>query len=200
MKKMKRAIISLFVVLLFINFVYAADILNNSKNATIDFKGKSNEVLEKEVKIPDNLQIVARVLFGLKEGDKVDFQTFVLLFATFFIILILLHEIISVMFRDWKSWVFAIIVNLIIGISGGFREAIEFFFGIGNLFGFLEEYELLRFIIVLVLLFVLFYLLSKVFNKFKDKEELEESGQMGRDIGFMVSISRAYRKIMGKNS
>src|SRR3989344_8970360 len=179
---MKRAVVCLFVVLLFMNLVYAADVLNGSRNASVDFKGKSNEVLEKEVKIPDNLQIFARVLFGLKKTDKVDLQTIILLFATFFIILILLHEIIGIMFSDWKSWIFAIVVNLIIGVSGGFRDAIAFFFGIGNLFGFLEEYELLRFIIVLALLFIFFYFLSKVFNKFKDKEELEESSQMGRDI------------------
>ena len=197
---MKRAVVCLFVVLLFMNLVYAADVLNGSRNASVDFKGKSNEVLEKEVKIPDNLQIFARVLFGLKKTDKVDLQTIILLFATFFIILILLHEIIGIMFSDWKSWVFAVVVNLIIGVSGGFRDSVAFFFGIGNLFGFLEEYELLRFIIVLALLFIFFYFLSKVFNKFKDKEELEESSQMGRDIGFMASISRMYRRVMGKKN
>jgi|SRR3989344_990246 len=190
---MKREIILALVFgLLLINFVSGADINVSNFTDSSGVKEKTNQVLEKQVIIPDNLQIITRVLFGLKPADKVDFQTFVILIALWVIIFIFLHSIIILIpfFNKGTSWIGGFIVMLLMGISGGLVLIAKFVLSLSNLFGVLKGWALLSFAISLIILIGLFFLISKGMKMLGLSERVEEMRVVGRNIGVASEVGK----------
>ena len=59
---------------------------NEQTSKTINFQEKSNQALSKEVIIPENLQILARIVFGLQKDRDIQLQNFIVLVALWIIL------------------------------------------------------------------------------------------------------------------
>src|SRR3989344_3870773 len=81
----------IFVILLAINFVSSVDEIGNSSN----FQSGLNDALEKDIQIPEDLKSVARVVFGIKDGN-IDTGDFVVLVCLWIVLLMLIHEAVVV--------------------------------------------------------------------------------------------------------
>ena len=190
----------LLVFLLMFSFVYAADISNIPdsvsalKDKNIGVKEKTNEILSNDVEVPQNMQLLSRIFFGLKAGEKLDLQNFVLYVCFFVLFVLLVHSAVEVIFNGWKTWAISLIVALL-GSSGGVMKSIVVWYsGFGKLFGFLEEWGIIRLALVVIFMLVVFGILFKLLGKLKTMKGIEEFRQMGRDIGFMAAIAQVYRK------
>ena len=108
---MKRWFVLLAVLLLMSNFVLAQD-------SEEGVKEKSNELLEKEVNIPENLRSITRVVFGLEKDEVIDFQRVVILIGVFIMLLILAKSVLELtpfLNEGVISWAGAVVVLLLAG-------------------------------------------------------------------------------------
>ena len=163
---------------------------------------KTDKILTQEIEIPDDFKFLTRVLFGLKSDEKVDLQTFVILIGLWIILLILIVSILaitpffgSVLMR----WVAGFTITVLIAITGAIRDIAVFFFGLGNLFGALEKWNLLRFVFVIIILIILFFVFLKALKWFKGMRNVEQATNVGEDIGFMARVARVFRRIRGED-
>src|SRR3989344_296380 len=169
---MKR-VIAIFILILFLGVAFASaqtpqpqdgaggmrenpavvqgdEIVRNISGAPSEFREKTNEALAKEITIPENLQIFARVLFGLKADEKVDLQTLVTALALWVIAFLLIHEGIGLFFKGGKGWAIGAIVTIIGSSAGGITVILGFLVWLSTVFGFLEKNSLLQFAFLLI--------------------------------------------------
>jgi len=207
---MRKGLIVLgFVFVLLIGFVMAVENYSNYLadsaqdlgdvgeeigDVSSEIKGKSDEILAKQIEIPDNLKFLTRIVFGLREDTKIDLQTFVILIGLWIFLLLLIVNFFDVFFSGWKKWVAGLVVTCLIAITGAIREVGNWFFGFGNLFGFLAEWNLLRFVLVLIIMAILFFLFLKGIRYFKSRLSLEQAQRTGEDIGFISAVGRVARR------
>src|SRR3989344_8617833 len=110
---MKKSFVVFVVLVLLSSFVSAQNDSSLSAEQikdAVEFSGvgdRSNALLEKNIEIPENLQIITKVLFGLKHDAKVDFQTFVILIAILVIIFLVIKSVYDIIpfGRGNKSWI-----------------------------------------------------------------------------------------------
>ncbi|MBI5803693.1 hypothetical protein HY450_00450, partial [Candidatus Pacearchaeota archaeon] len=157
-------------------------------------KSKSNEILAKEIEIPENLQFVSKILFGIKTDRQVNLQELIILISLFVVLVLLIKVAAEIFFSDWKSWVLAVIVALLASISGGVLLMTGFILDLSTLFGVLEELGVINLAIGLILLVVIFFALGKLLKSIKNKAREEKAGEIGRDISFAAEVGKTTRE------
>lgn len=194
MKKRLVIGILLFLILILPMIVYAEE-GSETKQAK-----EQKSVLEQEIEIPENLQFLTRVLFGLKPDTPVIFQEFIVLIATLAIFFFIIRDIIVfVPFFDTtiKSVIGAIIVTLLAGSSGGFLFFADLMLSLGFFFGILERWPIISTTMILILLFAVTYLLNKALTGFKRKSRIEEARIEGLKTGASAKMLQEQTKILG---
>ncbi len=195
---MKRVVLYAFLFLLFLSVVSSADISDLDAKIDVDAtkdgaREKSNALVEKEIAIPEGLKGVARVVFGIKQDDKLDIQTFVLYVCFLVLLVLLIHSAVEVMFNGWVTWAISICVALLGTVSGVLNDVVVWYYGFSDLFSFLERWGVIRLAFAVIFLLFVFVVLMKLFGKAKSMRSFEEFRQMGQDIGFMAAIGKVYR-------
>lgn len=145
-------------------------------------KGKTEELLAKQVQIPEKLQIFARIIFGLKSDEEIDLQHLIVLIAIWIMLLMFIEAILKFMpfFEEGaKTWITAAAITCLIAITGVTKTISTFFFNLGNIFGILEKWGPLRLAFAIIIAFAIFYVTSYVLKIFREKYELQRAKQEG---------------------
>lgn len=204
----KKAI--LFVVLLVIlfllnSFVYAVDNGANDNTAgdsnlpadigrgvegVKDIGSKTESTLEQDVIIPENLQIPARIIFGLQ--GEITLQEFIVLVCVWIMFFLVISSILKItpFFEGWKAWIGGIVITCLIAITGTVRSIAIFFFSIGNIFGFLEKWSPLKIIFAIILAIIIIYCASIVTKIINKKLMLERAEIAGAKAGAGVKMAK----------
>jgi len=166
-----------------------ADLKNalSEVNGSLDasgFRSKTNEVLAKEIQVPENWKIPARIVFGLKADDPVDLQTFIVLVAIWFSCLIFMKYVVELMpiigeGSGLRQWFSAIVVTLLIAVSGGLLLAADFFADLGRLFGIIREWGILTTVLAVIIAFFIVYIFSLITAWLKSKAGEAVAFRMG---------------------
>jgi hypothetical protein len=113
---MKRGLLVFFVLILLVSSVLVSAIdtdeerekiredLEGVRGVTGDFSSKTQEALEKDREVPENLQLIARIIFGLRQGEYISLSEFIVLVAIFGGFILLFQVLVSFFVSDWKSW------------------------------------------------------------------------------------------------
>lgn len=189
---MKRWFVVIFILLLFSSLVIAQSNESLGEKNSFSIFEKSNNALNEEVNLPGNLQIIARILFGIDREENVNFQLFVILIAAWIIIFLLLESFVKLMpfFEGWKTWVVSFVIMLLIGSSGGLQYLAGFLIWFSSFFGLLKGLELLGLILSLLALFILYIFLGKLAKILSDKSKIEENEIIGVNINRANEISK----------
>jgi len=200
---MKRGLLVIGVVFLLslVVFVGAQDV---DPDAPVDpgdgssgVRGVSNDLLNKEIEIPEGLQLAARAIFGIKQGTAIDLQTLVILVALWLILLILIKNIFEIfpMFGEGlRAWFGSFLVTLLIAFSGGILLAASLVLDFSRFFGLLEEWGMVTLFIGLVALAVLYYLFSKFIKFMKMKRQVEGAEKTGMEIALERLFAKKTRE------
>jgi hypothetical protein len=195
--KKRLLILSIFLIL-FINVIYAEDDISNedlsqisnnnvlSDNPSSSLQTSTNQFLEQEIKIPENLQILSRTLFGLKEGQFLDISETIVYIILFFGFLYFIHKVVKFLpfFEgNFKSILASIIITLLVSISGGFRESVSFFFSLGNFLNFLAGWSVLKLLFAAILIVIIISGFSILTNIIAKKTEVEKAKITGLKTG-----------------
>ena len=186
--------------LLMFSFVSAVGTFNLSNSTFglneegIGVKEKSNEILSKDVEVPENMQLLSRLVFGLKADERLSLQTFVLYICFFILFVLLVHSAVEIISSAWKAWAISLIVALLGSSSGVMKEIVAWYAGFGKLFELLGEWGIISLALNIIFMLVIFGILLKLLGKLKAMKGVEEFRQMGQNIGFFAALSRSYRK------
>ena len=205
---MKRwMIFGVFALILLSSFVIAAnptdlptapsgaEVATSLKTASTSFREKLDDAVTYEVNVPNNLQIVARVLFGLKAGEVLSVQALVMMSAIWLMLLIMIYDILAVvpfLGSGFKSWLISVCVNLLIALGGGIRQISYFFLGIGDFFKFLGAFAILRLIISLAVVITITVLLTKLSTFVRHRLEIIEAEHTGEKLSLGAKFSEIF--------
>lgn len=204
---MKKSLFYCLVALLLISsFVLAAEDDNSAGNtpaqinnlssdlSSTDVKGKTNDLLSKEIQLPENYQIWARIFFGLKSENPASIQIFIVLICVWISILIILHALMGFfpgLREGFKGWVLAVALNIFFATVGTTKVAADFFFDLGNFFGYLEGWSLLTLALTIIIVLVVLYGVQKFVKHIQNRAGWETARNVGRNIAMVNAEGRA---------
>lgn len=199
----KRLIIlATIITLLLITTVIAQTSTINNGTITIpsinpkDPTPKIDNIFEKEILINENIAVVVRVLTGIKGPVTLSFGIIIILIWLMMLIFLKNIIILTPFFKGITSWIGAIIINLLIALSGGMNFLTRIFLETGSIFKFLEEWTTGALIFSIILVIIIFLVLGKAMKFIKRKEEImkaeEESTKIGVNLGFMGNLRKMF--------
>lgn len=204
---MKKMLIVLFSMFLLFSFVEAVNLQADTNTAIADvanasksFSDKTADYLQKDVQVSGFLAS----FLGVKDND-IDFQGMSILIILFFILLIIIREIllISPIFNGKGiSWIASLIIVSLVSLSGGIYQGADIFFFLSGSIKFLAEHPVLRYFITIVFIALFMLGASTIVKILRDKMEIAEAEKTGADIVegsiFARIFSKAGRKLAGK--
>src|SRR3989338_4095730 len=157
-----------------------------------DVQEKSNEFLSKNLTIPQGKTI--RLLFNMKPEETLTTEKIMVMVCIFIGLIILLQSILVItpFFEGSKSWLGAIVITLLIGISGAINELVIFLFKFANVFNVLEKWRPLAVVFAILITFAFFYGINKITKTMKKKIEIENAENL------LITARTELKKLGGK--
>lgn len=127
-----------------------------------------------------------KFIFNINENEILNTQEIILILCIFFIVLILIHNILNFTpyFEGLKSWILALIVSILAGVAGVYRKVAQFFFiSLKNYSDYFRKNEILISILVVLVLFFIFFGINKIIKIFKKYNEIEKAEELGMKTG-----------------
>ncbi len=167
-------------------------LINIDKEILKDPTPKIDERLDKDIKIPGAIQKIVQIIFGIK-GD-ISVSALILLLAIWTWVLLLLVGI-TPMIPFFKNkimaWLGAIIINLVIALSGAYVTIAQLTLSIGKDIKFLKDWSAGFLFFCVVIIIVLFYLFKKVSKKIQERMKINEAKEEGQKSGIALVKSTA---------
>jgi len=195
---MKKGIIICLLFILLIGFIYAEETTTPEIKSNLDigkdFQIYSNSLLSKQITIPDYLQGPTKIIFGLQDNN-IDLQNFIVLFSIWFFLVFLIQailEIIPFFGEGFKSWFGAIIITLLISITGSIRNAANWLFGFGGAISLMKDWGLLKIIFTILILVILAFGLKKILHILKHGANKTENYAEGKRISMLEDFMKMF--------
>lgn len=180
----------IFILVLFVSLVSAIDV----ENTNIGFKDASNNALDNSVSggFGQFTQSFFKY-YGL------DFNGIIILYVLFFVILFVLLDVISLVpFFESKVVQFfaAIIISLLIAISGAYADVAAFLFDIS--IKLTSGWNIFAIIIAVAILVALGLIMREIARYVKEKSDKAKAHIDGFKLASDVAVNNAYRKMHGE--
>lgn len=145
-----------------------------------------------EVTLPESFVQPIRLIFSIPLEDITLSYLIVLIAMYIFMLLVVLSLIQFVpFFSGAKAWIGAIVISLLISISGGVRESATFLLSFNVNLGKLAS---VWFVFLALILIVLGWGWMRLLKMVKDKVGVEVSEQMGRDLSIKPLMEKLKEK------
>lgn len=206
MKKSVGILLVLFLLVSFVSvsFVYAVEdddydtgAIANDGNEKVDLKDvgknigeKTNAFVDKEVKLPENLEKITRFIFKVPEGEAINLSSLIILVAVFLMLWMILGSILKLVpffETNFKSIFGGLVVTLIIAVSGGIMFGAHMFMQLGTLFGVLEKYHFLSLVLSIVIVIIIIIIAKTVGKIIKTSQDIEQASHGGAQAGAAAS-------------
>jgi hypothetical protein len=179
----KRLFYALFlVIILSANFVLSIEGINTSTNVSSGI----NNALDSNVQIPQGLQTFARVFFGITNNNPIDLSDFIVLIALWLGFLWVIHvamEFVPFVKGNAIKWLIAVIVVLIISVTGAIREITLWYYEVIGDIEFLAKYPVVKLLASIVFVYLVFYGFGKLIGIARNQVEADEAKQAGLLLG-----------------
>jgi hypothetical protein len=174
-----------------------SDTLENPKEKLGELGEKAREETESKfneaITIPSNLQLPARVIFGLKKDYPITLQHLILLIAAWIIFFIIIKDVLKffpILNGKIQNIIGSIVVTLIVAMSGGLRELVIFFFNVGDTLEWLAVLGPFQIILWLVVLIAIFIVLRIVLDFIKRKLKLGVAEGKADSVDTLIKVSK----------
>lgn len=189
----KRALCLLIITIMLFSSIIAQELpqnpINNSEAKSL--QDASNNLLSKQITISDSIQQISSIIFKL--DSTISLQEFIVLISLFAMLLFILQalvEIIPLFGEGWKSWIGALVITLLISITGAIKSWAEFFFGVSGFLQFLKDWGLFKLIFALILLGIIGFGVRKLIHIMKNQSRVAEN----EAAGMKATLPRIKRK------
>ncbi len=180
-----RGLFGILIITILLSSIVLAQ--TNSTNITgIDIKSSTSKLdskLDQNVKIPETLQILTRIVFGIGSGEEVTVSAFILLLFIWAWIFVIVAEALKLtpFFKGKTIWIGSAVITILIALTKTILEIARFWLDIGSSFKFLAEWptgefviSIMGLILAIILTFFLKDWLDKRMKKIKSEEEIDE--------------------------
>lgn len=183
----KGFVFALLLLLIFGSFVVA---VNDSNQIGMDLRqagkqiaDKGKSVLSSQVAIPTYLQGISKLFFGFDNGTTLDvFIVILMVWIVIFVFMLYIMPFVPFFHSKLTSIFGALIVTLLIGISGGLKDGAYFFLTLGGILNFLDAWPTLKFFIAVVIIIAILFLGSNIFRMLRMRYEIALAEKTGEDI------------------
>ena len=162
-----NTIVFLLLSIIFIQAVMAqipASAPTTNTTSVGDIKSKTDSLVEKEITIPNNLQVLARIIFGVK--NPIEFSLLIILLIIWLMAFKLIGEGLKSLIPSFEKgimpWLVALAVMLLIAFAGGFQDTAVFILGIGNIFKIFKDWSTGALIFGVLIVIIIALFLSKL--------------------------------------
>ena len=167
--------------------------LVNATSSTI------NEKITREVELPDNFKPFARLIFGIKQDEKISLNIFMILIAVwigFFVIILAVSRFMPFFEKSaFVRIIFSIVVTCLVALTGALQYAVLYFYGLISLFKILKNFPALVTAIAIVVVILIIFVAKIVTNIIEGKLRVEEARIKGEKVGFGARIASVFGKI-----
>ncbi len=167
-------------------------LINIDKEILKDPTPKIDERLDNDIKIPSAIQMIAQITFGVKGNISV--SALILLLSIWTWVLLLLGGI-TPMIPFFKNkimaWLGALIINLVIALSGTYVTIAQIILNIGKEIKFLKDWSTGFLFFCVIIIIVLFYLFKKISKKIQERMKISEAKEEGQNVGISLVKSTA---------
>ncbi len=210
---MRRGInlLSIFLIgIVLLNFISAQNATtNNSKNFSLgstnldvdkikeELKNTTQGIFEKEITIPKNLELPARVVFGLKPGDKLDVSLLIILITLLIGFIFVLQPFVLMIpsMEGGRSWIGAVLITLLISLSGAIKSTAYFWLDLGGFFGVLENLGPWKILLSLALIMIIIFGIRFITKIVKESAAINKATSEGFEAGAQVAKLRKMGEI-----
>jgi len=183
---MKKSIffVSLLFLILSLGVIFAEE--NQTAEINQNFQSSTNNFLSQEIVVPQNLQVLARAIFGIQSGENIELSVFivlaVLLLGIFFIIKSAVNQI-EIFEPGIISWTIPILITLFISATGAIRDASIFIFKVGSVF---KGQDLVNVILITLIVTAIIFLATKLISSLSKSTINESKKEEKRTLGLKV--------------
>jgi len=192
----KELFLAIIFIILISSLVYAED----KDLKKININDAANKVLDKDINLPENIQSIINFIFGLKDGENLNFEELVMIVALWIFIFLLILSLINLVpfFEESNrlvSLIVSIIIMLLISISRGLYQGALLILSFANFFAFGSKNRAIAIFVMIIAIFIIGFGFNKLIAILKARiENAEESARTDR-LSFWTDILRYKRKI-----
>ncbi|MGV8142748.1 MAG: hypothetical protein ACP5NS_03885 [Candidatus Pacearchaeota archaeon] len=190
----KIALIILFIFLLSV-LISAQDTLTNKSttdpllNKTKISTEKTDNILEREVEMSEPIKKIVGISLGFNKGEKITWTIMVGIITFMIFIFLLLNWAFELIpfFQGIGKILGAILITLLLGVTKGIKETIDFYFKATDSVKIIEQSSTGALIVLTILIIGLLTIGKKIIKSLKKIEEIEKAEIDGTKIGWNIA-------------
>ncbi len=189
-----KLVIVLCIFVMSVYVVHAADANVLSPNGSAseasalqNAQGNSGLALERAIAFPGNTKNIVDTLFRFSTEEPISVHLFILLLVIWGVVVLVLQQILRLVpffEREWMSLAAAAIITSIASVAGAVRESALYLQGLGKGVQFLGSSGILRLTLIVVVLILAYYAVSRAVSALQRGERVSSAEQTGFDAGF----------------
>ena len=147
---------------------------------------------------PEIIQRISGALFSFEEAVIISY--FIIIIMTWLILLLILTELLKIipLFTNLTSWISAIIIDLLFGVSGAIKTTINFLFGFTELLEFTNASQFIKISIVIALVIIIGLFILVMVRKIRwtiQKDKIEREGfEAGAQTSYIKEFLKSFTK------
>jgi hypothetical protein len=194
MKKGQLFILVLFATIVLTTLILAqntTEVFTSNTNSSEDLKSFSNDLLSKQIIIPESMQSVSKMIFGTSAIQTL--QDFIILTVLLIILILIIQSVLTFipfLGEDWKSWVAAIIITLLISMTGAMSQINNIFFDFEWLTKLLQDWGLASLILTILILIIFAMGARTIIHKMKQDAREEKAEMTGMEGGMSTALNK----------
>lgn len=158
---------------------------------------KTENILEKEIRILDKFRGVIQLIFGLKKDVPINIEGLIVLLAVWIMFFIIIQRILTLapfLNNGWQNIVGSLIITIIIALTGTMNILMAFFFGIGETFELLESMGPFKILIAIGVAVIIIIITNHLTSWIKKNLLIEKAESTGKNIGTMAKMGKIVSK------
>ncbi|MDP2946715.1 MAG: hypothetical protein Q8N88_01240 [Nanoarchaeota archaeon] len=194
---MKRGIV---ILVLIFSFYFVLGQGNSSPSDSSEiikkFDNSTGDILSREVEIPAYIFMPIQLLLGIEK--KISWQNFIIVLGIwfgFFILILSLMDIMPFLNKGILKFLGAIVITLLISITGAINEMANFFFNIAGFFKITERYVALKIFIAIIIALLCVVIFGYLIKILKNKNKIKTAELTGQKINDTVENLKAVDKL-----
>ena len=166
--------------------------------ATTEKTSEIPKTLSTQIEVPYWLEVFTRVLFGVKQ-EKIEFSLIMILLSVAAMLFVIIYSVIDfVPFFEGKLQLpAAIIVTIIVSVTGAVRIGAQWLIDLAKIFSFLERWGSGALMFIIVVAIICIFLIRIVTSNLKEVFELKKAGIEGKNTGKLLAFMAAQKKAFG---
>lgn len=196
---MKKSVLVLTVFIILSFLVYAetspVDVAKDSvTNISQDIANKSSDILQQQIIIPEQLQIPAKMIFGLDINEELDLQHFIVLFGLWFMIyLVLVNSWMLIPYfekRKQFAWILGFILTCALAFLGVINYIAGWMFGFSQMLLYMEGWGTIRLVVIAVVIIIAFVIFTYSLRALREMIKAGRYAAEGAWVGAKIAKAK----------